>query len=56
MDAVHEVLLDVVPDAAGGFEDTSLAGELKGIEEADDRFGLRPAFLARSMTLPPLPS
>ena len=46
MNAIDEVLLDVVPDPAASLEELHFTAKLEGIKKAGDGFGLRPAFLA----------
>src|SRR5664279_384352 len=46
VDAVHEVLLNKIPDAARGGGIFFVAGNLEGIEKSNRRLGLRPAFFS----------
>ena len=47
VNAIHQAVLDKIPDAPGGGKKFRVAGKLEGVKETDDRLGLRPAFLAR---------
>jgi hypothetical protein len=43
--AIDEALLDEIPGPQGRGEEALLAGDLIGIQEPDDRLGLRPPLL-----------